>query len=81
MSIFQRIVAADIWSMRKLGGKVSETISSAAWNAHISGKPFGFTYLLIDLLFYWWERDHCRKDWESRSWIYLHFPIVDGGDL
>lgn len=70
MSILQRLVAADIWLMSKLGGKPMETLSSAAWNAHITGKFFGFTYHLIDLGFYVWERDHCRRDWESRREIY-----------
>lgn len=70
MTILQRLVAFDIWLMGKLGGKPKETLSSAAWNAHISGKFFGFTYLFIDLGFYIWERDHCKKDWEHRKEIY-----------
>lgn len=70
MTFLQRLVKLDISVMRKLGGKLNETLSSAAWNAHITGKFFGFTYLFIDLGFYIWERDHCRKDWEFRKYIY-----------
>lgn len=70
MTVLKRLVAFDIWLMSKLGGKPRETLSSAAWNAHLTGKFFGFTYLFIDLGFYIWERDHCKKDWEFRREIY-----------
>lgn len=70
MTFLERLVAADIWLMGKLGGKPNETLSSAAWNAHTTGKFFGFTYHAIDLLFYLWQRDHCRKDWDHRKAIY-----------
>jgi hypothetical protein len=70
VTILARLVAADIWLMRKLGGKPMETLSSAAWNAHITGRFFGFTYHFIDLGFYIWERDHCRKDHAHRIHIY-----------
>lgn len=70
MSFLKRLVKADIALMRVLGGKPNETLSSAAWNAHITGRFFGFTYLLIDWMFYPWERDHCHKDWEYRKEIY-----------
>jgi hypothetical protein len=70
MTILAALVKADIAIMRVLGGKRGETLSAAAWNAHLTGKFFGFTYHIIDLLFYRWERDHCKKDWEHRREIY-----------
>jgi len=70
MTLLQRAVALDIRVMRLLCGKPGETLSAAAWNAHITGRFFGFTHLFIDLLFYPLERDHCKKDWEYRSEIY-----------
>ena len=70
MTAFQHAVAIDIWIMSILGGKPRETLSSAAYNAHLTGRFFGFTHYGIDLLFYPFQRDHCRKDWEYRSYIY-----------
>lgn len=64
MTVLARLIAADEWVMRTLlGGKPGETMSGAAWNAHITGRFWGFTYHLIDLLFYPLERDHCRSSW------------------
>jgi hypothetical protein len=70
VTFLQRLVAFDIWLMGKLGGKPGETLSSAAWNAHITLRAFGWAYLLIDLGFYFWERDHCKRDHAHRSHIY-----------
>lgn len=70
MTFLERLVKLDIAVMRVLGGKPNETISSAAYNAHLTSKFFGFSYHFIDLLFYIWERDHCRKDWQRRTYIY-----------
>ena len=73
MTVLQKLVAADIWLMGKLGGKPRETLSSAAWNAHITGhRWWGWTRYPIDALFFVLvgERDHCRKDWEFRKEIY-----------
>ena len=70
MSALQKLVAADIKVMSWLGGKPNETLSSAAWNAHLTNVWCGWTYLLIDLLVYPFERDHCRLDWEFRKEIY-----------
>ena len=64
------IVKADIAAMRLLGGKPNETLSSAAWNAHLTNIWWGWTYLVIDLLLYVFERDHCKCDWEFRKEIY-----------
>jgi hypothetical protein len=65
------LIAADIWVMFHLfGGKEGETMSAAAWNAHITGRFWGWAYLLIDLLAYPLERDHCRKSWLSVEGIY-----------
>lgn len=63
-------VKLDIKVMGWLGGKPNETLSSAAWNAHLTNVWWGWTYLIVDLLAYVFERDHCRKDWEYRKEIY-----------
>ena len=64
MTVLSALVAADVWIMRTvLGGRPNETMSGAAWNAHISDGWWGWTYLLIDLLFYPVQRDHCMKSW------------------
>lgn len=63
MSMLDRLVAADIAIMRALGGKPGETMSAAAWNAHRTDTWWGWTYLLIDLLFYPLEKDHCMTAW------------------
>jgi hypothetical protein len=64
------IVNADIKIMSWLGGKDRETLSSASWNAHLTNVWWGWTYLVIDLLLYVWQRDHSRLDWEYRKEIY-----------
>jgi hypothetical protein len=64
--ILRALIAGDIWFMRNiLRGQPGETISAAAWNAHLTGRFWGWTYLLIDLLIYPFERDHCRESWFS----------------
>lgn len=70
MKVPRWVVATDIKIMRLLGGKPNETLSSAAWNAKLTNVWWGWTYLIIDLLLYVFERDHCRKDWEYRKEIY-----------
>lgn len=66
------LIRFDVWLMRTfLGGMDGETLSAAAWNAHLTEKFFSFTYHFIDLLFYIWERNHCRKDWQRRAYIYV----------
>jgi hypothetical protein len=70
MTILKKLVAIDIKIMSWLGGRPGETLSSAAWNAHLTGKFFGFTYHIFDLLFYPFERNHCQLDWEYRREIY-----------
>ena len=70
MKIPRHIVKADIAIMGALGGKEGETLSSAAWNAHLTNVWWGWTYLIVDLFLYVFERDHCRLDWEYRKEIY-----------
>jgi hypothetical protein len=70
VTFLERLVKLDIAVMRLLGGKPMETLSSAAWNAHTTGRFWGWTYHFIDLLFYIWERDHCRKDRQKRAHVY-----------
>lgn len=69
--MLERLIAFDVWIMRTFfGGLPGETMSAAAWNAHITGRFFGFTYLLIDLLFYPMQRSHCRLSWEWQQYLY-----------
>lgn len=69
--ILDKLVSADVWVMRTcFGGLPGETMSAAAWNGHITGKFFGFTYLLVDLIFYPLQRDHCRLAWEWQRELY-----------
>jgi hypothetical protein len=70
VTILQVLVKLDIAVMRVLGGMPSETLSSAAWNAHLTNGWWGWTYLAINALFFFLQRDHCRKDWEYRKEIY-----------
>ncbi len=73
--VLHRLIAFDVWVMRTFfSGLPRETMSAAAWNAHLTRKFFGFTYHLIDLLFYVIERDHCRKAWEWQRELYGNKP-------
>ena len=73
--ILDKLIKFDAWLMETFfGGLPNETISAAGWNAHITGRFFGFTYLLIDLIFYPFQRDHCRKAWEWQQEIYKEKP-------
>lgn len=69
--ILDKLIAFDAWVMGTFfGGLPGETMSAAAWNAHCTGKFFGFTYLLIDLIFYPLQREHCRHAWEWQQDLY-----------
>lgn len=69
--MLDKLIAIDVWIMSTFfGGLPRETMSAAGWHAHITGKFFGFTYLLIDLLFYPLQRDHCRKTHEWQRSLY-----------
>jgi hypothetical protein len=47
-----------------LGGVYSETLSARAWRMDVKDHPYwGWTARAIDLLFFW-QPDHCRKQWE-----------------
>ena len=47
-----------------LGGSFGETLSARAHRMEVSGHPYwGWTARAIDWLFFW-EPDHCRKQWE-----------------
>jgi hypothetical protein len=74
MSFLDRLVALDIWLMRHVfGGLPGETLSSAAFNAHLTGHAWwGWTYRVIDALFFVLigQRNHCADDWRYRSHIY-----------
>jgi len=71
VSLLTTLIAIDVAVMRVLGGKPQETLSAAAWNAHITGRFFGWTYHIIDLLFYPLERNHCELSWLAVREIYV----------
>lgn len=65
--ILHLLVALDsfIYVWLTLGaGYPAETISSAAWRAHIVNKPFKYARPVIDFLLSWLEKDHCRLAYE-----------------
>jgi hypothetical protein len=69
--MLEKLIAFDVWIMRSFfGGLAGETMSAAAWNAHITHKFFGFTYLFIDLIFYPLQRSHCQMAWEWQQDLY-----------
>ena len=48
------------------GGLADETLSAAAWRTEQKGRLLGRIFRpVIDLLFRPFERDHCRKSFES----------------
>ena len=48
------------------GGSPDETLSAAAWRTEQKGRWLGRVFRpLIDLVFALFERDHCRKSFES----------------
>ena len=48
------------------GGSPDETLSAAAWRTEQKGRWLGRVFRpLIDLLFALFEKDHCRKSFES----------------
>lgn len=69
--ILSILIAIDIWVMYWIFfGKRGETMSAAAWNAHITGRFWGWTHHLIDLIFYPFERNHCCESWMAVKGIY-----------
>lgn len=69
--MLEKLIAFDVWVMRTFfGGLPGETMSAAAWNAHITDRFFGFTHHIIDLIFYPFQREHCRKAWEWQHDLY-----------
>lgn len=50
-----------------LGGSFYETLSARAHRADAKNQPYwGWTASFINLLFFW-EEDHCRKQWEQEQ--------------
>lgn len=48
------------------GGSPDETLSAAAWRTEQKGRWLGRVFRpLIDLVFALFEKDHCRKSFES----------------
>lgn len=61
----QILIALDQLANALLGGYADETLSSRAHRMRQKGQPYWrWTAGFIDLLFFW-DRDHCRKAWES----------------
>lgn len=63
------------------GGSPDETLSAAAWRTEQKGRWLGRVFRpLIDLLFALFEKDHCRKSFESeRDGRHLPKEYVENG--
>lgn len=63
------------------GGSPDETLSAAAWRTEQKGRWLGWVFRpLIDLLFALFEKDHCRKSFESeRNGRHLPKEYVENG--
>ena len=63
------------------GGSPDETLSAAAWRTEQKGRWLGRVFRpLIDLLFALFEKDHCRKSFESeRNGRHLPKEYVENG--
>lgn len=63
------------------GGSPDETLSAAAWRTEQKGRLLGRVFRpLIDLLFFLFEKDHCRKSFESeRDGRHLPKEYVENG--
>lgn len=63
--LWQNALALDQLANTLLGGYADETLSSRAYRADQSGRPWGkITRPLIDTLFFW-QTDHCHNAWVS----------------
>lgn len=50
--------------------KRGETISACAWSLEQDGKAMGIYRPIIDLLFHFIEKDHCRESWLAEMHMY-----------
>ena len=67
-------IALDQLGNALRGGSPDETLSAAAWRTEQEGRILGRIFRpLIDLLAHHWERDHCRKSFESER-LQRHLP-------
>lgn len=56
------------------GGSPDETLSAAAWRTEQKGRWLGRIFRpMIDLVFALFEKDHCRKSFESER-LQRHLP-------
>ena len=73
-SIINFLIKLDmvVFQIITLGvAKKNETISAAAWNAHLTGKFWGFSYRLIDPVFaLFGQPEHCRQAWLWQQELY-----------
>ena len=59
-------IALDQFLNALCGGSPDETLSAAAWRTEQKGRWLGRIFRpLIDLIFALFEKDHCRKSYES----------------
>ena len=59
-------IALDQLGNALRGGSPDETLSAAAWRTEKKGRLLGRIFRpLIDLVFALFEKDHCRKSFES----------------
>ena len=60
----QILIAIDQLFNALFGGWADETLSSRAWRQQHKKKHWSVLRMVIDALFFW-EKDHCRKAYES----------------
>lgn len=72
--MLKALIVVDVWIFRVITfgrARPGETMSAAAWHLERRGKWQGkLTRPLIDFLFRWMEKDHCRKAWQWQAHIY-----------
>lgn len=72
--LFKILLWLDIkvlWILTAGRSRNGETISAAAWSLHCDGKWQGALLVpMIDGLFYFVQKDHCRKAWLWQQDIY-----------
>ena len=60
------LIAIDQLANALIGGAPDETLSASAWKGEQQGRTLPRLFRpLIDLLFYPFQRDHCRKAYEA----------------
>ena len=74
----QVLIAADQLLNSLVGGWADETFSARCWRLRERGRGWAFLRWLVDGVFFW-EREHCRKSYESELWGLQQAPETRKG--